>query len=642
MILDIQNISLSFGTYEVIKDASFHIEAHEKAALVGINGAGKSTLLKIIMKELQPDAGAVVLSKDVTVGYLAQKQEIDETASIYDYLLSVKQSVIELEVSLRASEHNMKTMTGDALTAEMNKYARMSEAFERAGGYALRSEASGVLKGLGFQEEDFSKQAAVLSGGQKTRVALGRLLLLAPDLILLDEPTNHLDLNSILWLETYLSNYKGAVLIVSHDRYFLNRIVSKVIEIDHACVSVYAGTYDDYSKKSAERYQAQTALWMKAEKEKKHQEAVIQKLQSFNREKSIKRAESRKKVLAKMVMPEKPVSDSSKMQFHVKPRFESGNDVLTVNGLTKAFGDQLLFHEISFQIFKGERIALIGANGTGKSTILKIINHVISPDAGEVIYGAHTGVGYYDQEMQQLHMEKTIFEEISDDYTTLTNTQIRSTLAVFLFTGEAVFSKISDLSGGECARVSLAKLMLSEANFLILDEPTNHLDIQSKEILENALRGYEGTVLCVSHDRYFINRTATRILELKEKSLASFNGNYDDYLLETEKLKESKKSPDETLTGNQPDTSVQASKQEWLTEKAKISRERKRKSDIEKVEKTISDLENEQSDIDRQFLDPEVSCDAQKCMSYSARRDELSSLIEQAYTLWNNLMEDDS
>jgi ATP-binding cassette subfamily F protein 3 len=645
MILDVQNVSKTFSGNEVLKNASFHIEDREKAALVGINGAGKSTLLKIIMQILPPDEGTAVLSRGKTIGYLSQQPDLSGGLSVYDQLLAVKADVMELEKNMRLSEKRMKSLRDGELDSEMQRYARMTEEFERAGGYALKSEATGVLKGLGFSEEDFGKDASVLSGGQKTRVVLGRLLLSSPDIILLDEPTNHLDLPSILWLETYLQNYRGAVLVVSHDRYFLNKIVTKVIEVDRGRVTSWSGSYDDYSLKKAEAWHAAALAYMKAERERKHQEAVIKKLESFNREKSIRRAESRKKVLEKMTMPEKPVEENAEMRFFVKPRIESGHDVLSAENLTKAFDGRTLFSSISFSIFRGERIALIGGNGTGKSTILKIINGLLAPDAGEIRLGTHVHVGYYDQEMAVLHSEKTIFEEISDSYPTLTATQIRLTLAAFLFTGEDVFKKIESLSGGERARVSLAKLMLSEANFLILDEPTNHLDIQSKEILENALRSYEGTVLCVSHDRYFINRTATRILELSNRTLTSSMGSYDDFMAWKE-TQAAKISEDASFSGSIPSSDaasadVSGSKDEWKAKKAEEARIRKRKSDLEKAEKKILSLEEEDHAVDEQLSNPEIACNPARCIELSARKDEIESEIEKAYSLWNDLQEED-
>ncbi len=530
MILSVQNISKAFAENKVLENISFHIEDYEKAAIVGINGAGKTTLLRIIVGQMQPDSGLVALSKDRNLGYLAQNDAVDSSNTIYEELLSVKQELIDLEHKIRDCEFSMQTAEGDALEKLMKQYSAFTHAFEMGDGYAYRSEITGVLKGLGFGEDEFGKSVSTLSGGQKTRVALGKLLLQKPDLIILDEPTNHLDLNSIAWLETYLLNYKGAVILVSHDRFFLDRIAAKVIEIDQTRATVFAGNYTAYAAKKELLRAAAMNAYLNQQREIKHQEEVIEKLKSFNREKSIRRAESREKLLNKMEVLDKPTEVRADMRLKLTPRYTSGGDVLTVEDLSKSFGEQLLFEHVSFEIKRGEHVAIIGDNGTGKTTLLKILNGLLPADSGAFHLGTNVEIGYYDQEHHVLHSGKTLFEEISDDYPTLNNTEIRNVLAAFLFTGDDVFKNIRNLSGGERGRVSLAKLMLGNANFLILDEPTNHLDILSKEILEDALNSYEGTVLYVSHDRYFINRTAHRILDLTGHRLVNYIGNYDYYL----------------------------------------------------------------------------------------------------------------
>ena len=530
MILSVNHIHKSFLEVPVLQDVSFHIEAYDKAAIVGINGAGKTTLLRIIMGELSPDEGIVTVSRDTTIGYLSQHQAVSSDNTIYDELLSVRQNIVDLERRMRSVELQMKTASEPELSGLMEHYANLTHAFESANGYAYRSELTGVLKGLGFEENEFSKSVDTLSGGQKTRVALGKLLLQKPDLIILDEPTNHLDMSSITWLETYLLNYKGAVILVSHDRYFLDRITGKIIELDNTKASVFTGNYSAYAAKKEMLRIAQYNAYMNQQREIRHQEAVIEKLRSFNREKSIKRAESREKMLDKIDVLEKPTEVRSDMKLHLEPRVLSGNDVLHVENIAKSFGSLTLFKQLSFDIRRGEHVAIIGDNGTGKTTILKMINELIFPDSGLIRLGTNVEIGYYDQEHHVLHPEKTLFEEISDDYPYLNNTEIRNTLAAFLFTGDDVFKKIESLSGGERGRLSLAKLMLSESNFLILDEPTNHLDIMSKEILEGAINSYTGTVLYVSHDRYFINRTASRILDLDQQTLTEYHGNYEYYL----------------------------------------------------------------------------------------------------------------
>jgi ATP-binding cassette subfamily F protein 3 len=638
MILNISNISKSFDGKEILNSVSFHIEDHEKVALVGMNGAGKSTLLKIVMGILSPDKGSAVLSSGAKIGYLAQHQDLTGTQTVYQQLLHVKKDLLELSDRIRESERRMSALSGSDLEEEMKSYARMTEAFERADGYAYKSEVVGVLKGLGFDEADFDKPIATLSGGQKTRVALGRLLLTSPDLILLDEPTNHLDMHSIEWLETYLLNYKGAVLIVSHDRYFLNKVVSKVVEIEHGRAHTYRGNYDAFSLKKEQLRRAAYAAYVKAEQERKHQETVITKLKQFNREKSIKRAESREKMLDKMDLPDKPEELQDKMKLTLKPRFESGNDVLHVEDLSKSFDGDLLFQGVGMDIKKGEHVALIGNNGTGKSTILKILNGVLPADSGLYRYGSNVTVGYYDQEMQVLNSSKTIFEEISDDYPDMNNTEIRTTLAAFLFTNEDVFKLIGDLSGGERARVSLCKLMLSNANFLILDEPTNHLDITSREILESAVRSYQGTVLYVSHDRYFINRTASRILDLTRQSLLSYIGNYDYYLDKRADLERAYFGED--AASDQPVREETDAKSDWKAQKEAEAKKRKRANALSRLEQEIDRLETRDGELDQALSDPEIGTDLARLTELTKEKDAIAGQLEEAYRKWEELQEE--
>lgn len=643
MILSCQNISKAFVENQVLKNVSFHIEDHEKAAIVGINGAGKTTLLRIIVGEMTPDDGQVVLAKDKTLGYLAQNSTVDTSHTIYEELLSVKADLLRLEEKIRECENNMKHADGDALEDLMKQYTSLTHAFETGGGYLYRSELVGVLKGLGFTEDEFSKPVATLSGGQKTRVALGRLLLQNPDLIILDEPTNHLDMNSIAWLETYLLNYKGAVLIVSHDRYFLVRIAGKVIEIDQSKATTFMGNYSDYAVKKEQLRVAAWNAYMNQQRDIKHQEEVIEKLKSFNREKSIKRAESREKMLDKIEVIEKPSEVRTDMKLTLTPRILSGNDVLTVEHLSKSFDSHKLFTDVNFEIKRGEHVAIIGDNGSGKTTLLKILNGLVPADQGTFRLGSNVEIGYYDQEHHVLHSEKTLFEEISDDYPYLNNTQIRNVLAAFLFTGEDVFKRISDLSGGERGRVSLAKLVLSNANFLILDEPTNHLDIMSKEILEDALNGYEGTILYVSHDRYFINRTAHRILDLTEGQFVSYVGNYDYYLEKHDTVMAA-------IEANAPqnadaDSGVAAKaaesevKLDWKAQKEEQARLRKKENDLKKCEEKIAELEARISEIDTEMSDPTIGTQVAKLQELTKEQAACQEQLEKLYEQWEELAE---
>lgn len=632
MILSCNQISKSFGTDIIINNASFHIEDYEKAAIVGINGAGKSTLLKIIIGELSADSGDVILSKGKTMGYLSQHQDLGSQRSIFDELLEIKKPIIEMEERIRRIEIEMKSAAGSELEKMLETYSRLNQQFEQANGYAYKSEVTGVLKGLGFTEAEFANPISTLSGGQKTRVALGKLLLTKPDLILLDEPTNHLDMDSIAWLETYLLNYSGAVLIVAHDRYFLDKVVTKIIEIDLAKATVYQGNYSAFSEKRAMLWEARQKAYQNQQQEIKHQEEVIAKLKSFNREKSIKRAESREKMLDKIERLDKPVEAQSKMHIRLTPHHLSGNDVLTVRGLSKSFDNTVLFKDLDLDIDRGERVAIIGNNGTGKTTLLKIINDIIPADCGEIRIGSQVQIGYYDQEHQVLHMEKTLFDELQDTYPNLDNTKIRNVLAAFLFTSDDVFKRVKDLSGGERGRVSLAKLMLSEANFLILDEPTNHLDIVSKEILEDALVHYTGTVLYVSHDRYFVNKTATRILDLTNQNVTNYLGNYDYYL--------EKKQPVQTAdSGNLPEA-VSENKDDWKTQKERQAKERKRQNDLKKTEDQINQLEARNLAIDELISQPDISSNLAELLKLHKEQETIQQQLLPLYELWEQLAEE--
>lgn len=654
MILSCHSISKSFGTDEVLKQVSFHIEEHEKAAIVGINGAGKSTLLKIIVGETAPDEGEVTVQRGRTVGYLAQVSILPGGRSVWEETAEARKEVAGMEQQLRSMEEEMNSVSGAALDVLMERYHRTQEKFALLDGYAWRSEVSGVLRGLGFTDEEFDKPVDTLSGGQKTRVALGRLLLSAPDIMLLDEPINHLDLNSIEWLENYLLNYRGSVIIVAHDRYFLNRVVTKVVELDNGQARTFMGNYSDYAEKKRQLRDTELKAWMNQQAEIRHQEEVIAKLKSFNREKSIKRAESREKMLDKMDRLEKPSEVKSDMRLTLTPRIESGTDVLTVEHLEKGF-EYPLFDDLNLEIKRGERVCLIGNNGTGKSTLLKTVIGLEQPDSGTVKLGAKVHIGYYDQEHQVLHPEKTLFDELQDAYPMLDNTQIRNCLASFLFTGDDVFKRVSDLSGGERGRLSLAKLMLSESNFLILDEPTNHLDIVSKEILEDAVNSYTGTVFCVSHDRYFINRIATKVIELTNRKLVTYLGNYDYYLEKKEELS-GKFAPslEDTKTHSSGGTISSANTahltmrheenddegaENWRKQKEAQSQARKKEARLKKVEAEIGGLEQRDREIDAELEKEEVFTSVEKVTALSSEKQDIAQKLESLYEEWSELAE---
>lgn len=635
MILNATNISKSFGNNEIIKDANFLVNEHEKVAIVGVNGAGKTTLLKILTGEEHADSGNVILAKDAKLGYLRQINNVDSTLSIIDELYTVIEHILNMEKRMLEMQERMQHLSGEELEALYFSYTALTHSYELMDGYAAKSKVIGILKGLGFDENDFDRKINTLSGGQKTRVFLAKLLLEEPDIILLDEPTNHLDLRSIEWLESYLLNYKGAVIIVSHDRYFLDKIVSKVIDIENAEVQMYSGNYSDFSAKKQMLLDAKMKEYLNQQQEIKHQEAVITKLKQFNREKSIKRAESRQKQLEKIDRVEAPVTHIENMRLSLDISKESGKDVLTVHDLSKSFDEKHLFSNINFEIKRGERVAIIGDNGTGKTTLLKIINGLLSPDTGEVIYGSNVSIAYYDQEHQVLHMDKTLFDEISDTYPEMNNTQIRNILAAFLFTGEDVFKKIGDLSGGERGRVSLVKLMLSKANFLLLDEPTNHLDILSKDVLESALNSFPGTICYVSHDRYFINKTATRILDLTGNRLLNYIGNYDYYIEKREAVEGAANLSVNNI--EEKPAEVSDSKQEWIENKNAQAQKKKITNALNKCEKEIEKIEEKLGLIDEEFANPEISSNVGKLMELQKEKTALEEKLEKLMNEWEEL-----
>lgn len=635
MILNATNISKSFGGNEIIKDANFLVNEHEKVAIVGVNGAGKTTLLKILTGEEHADSGNVILAKDAKLGYLRQINNVDSTLSIIDELYTVIEHILNMEKRMLEMQEQMKHLSGEELEELYSSYTALTHSYELMDGYAAKSKVIGILKGLGFDENDFDRKINTLSGGQKTRVFLAKLLLEEPDIILLDEPTNHLDLRSIEWLESYLLNYKGAVIIVSHDRYFLDKIVSKVIDIENAEVQMYSGNYSEFSSKKQMLLDARMKEYLNQQQEIKHQEAVITKLKQFNREKSIKRAESRQKQLEKIDRVEAPITHIENMRLSLDISKESGKDVLAVHNLSKSFDEKHLFSNINFEIKRGERVAIIGDNGTGKTTLLKIINGLLPPDTGEIIYGSNVSIAYYDQEHQVLHMDKTLFDEISDTYPDMSNTQIRNILAAFLFTGEDVYKKIGDLSGGERGRVSLVKLMLSKANFLLLDEPTNHLDILSKDVLESALNSFPGTICYVSHDRYFINKTATRILDLTGNRLLNYIGNYDYYIEKREAVEGASNLSNNNI--EEKPAEISDAKQEWIENKIAQAQKKKISNALNKCEKEIEKLEDKLSLIDEEFANPEISSNVGKLMELQKEKTTLEEKLEKLMNEWEEL-----
>ena len=633
MLLACRELKISFDAVPVLTGGYFHLEEKEKAAVVGINGAGKTTLLNLISGRLHADEGAVTVKGGTTLGYLTQHQGLDSESSIYNELASACAGIFAMEQELRSLEQQMTRAEGETLSRLMEDYSRLSHRFEEAGGYAVRSEITGVLKGLGFSEDEFSKPCRVLSGGEKTRVALGKLLLTGPDLILLDEPTNHLDIASVSWLEGYLKDYKGAVLIVSHDRYFMDRVVTKIIEVESGRVSMYGGNYTAYAAKKAQEREIALKHYYNQQKVIKHEEAVITKLKSFNREKSIKRAESREKMLAKIERLDKPAELNDSMKLHLSSSAVSGQLVLSVENLSMHYGSRTLFEDLSFLIRRGEKVALIGENGSGKTTILKTLTGSVRPDSGTIRLGAQVEVGYYDQEQHNFTETNTLFEEIRASYPKLTDTEIRNLLAAFLFTGDDVFKQISALSGGERGRLSLAKLMLSPCNLLILDEPTNHLDIVSREILEDALSAYEGTLLFVSHDRYFINRLAERTLELGSRGLTEYLGNYDDYLEKKAALSAAAFQGGGTDSGKVLTDSALRRREKKEAE----TKRRRQENELKKTEEQIEALEERLTALEEEMGLPENSTDPQKLMTLDKEAASIRKDLDGLYEKWETL-----
>ncbi|MDY3990513.1 MAG: ABC-F type ribosomal protection protein [Lachnospiraceae bacterium] len=639
MILSVSDLTKSFGDKVVFEKLSFQIREHEHVAIVGNNGCGKSTLLKVIVGEEPADSGSVVFAKDSTYGYLAQYQDADYPGTIYEYVYHAREDILDMEEKLRKMESDMKTVSGDDLTKLMDSYQKLSHEYMLEGGDSYLSRVGGTLKGLGFTDDDFSKKMSELSGGQKTRVALSKLLVTNPDLLLLDEPINHLDLRSIEWLENFLINYSGAVIIVAHDRYFLDRTVTRCIDLSEKQAHDYSGNYSSFMQQKDLFLLTREREYEKQQKKIEHEDKVIEKLQSFNREKSIRRAESRKKVLEKIDRIEKPKELDTSMKLSLSPLSTSGKDVLTVEHLSKSFDGRQIFSDVSFEIKRGEKVALIGDNGIGKSTILKIINDIFPADSGKIKIGTGVTIGYYDQEQHGFNEDNTLFDEMQDAYPSLNNTRVRNVLAAFLFREDEVYKQIRDLSGGERGRISLAKLMLSGANFLILDEPTNHLDMDSKEILERALNNYDGTVLYVSHDRYFVNQTASRILELKADGIHEYLGNYDYYLQKRDEIRTDFGIASEQVEAIETQT-VTDSQADWQKQKEESRARKKKERELSDVESQIEDLEGQKEEINKKFEDPETAKNSAKLNELTSELNSLDEKLKKLYDKWESLADE--
>lgn len=634
MILSCNNITKSFITDILFSNISFVVNENDKVGLVGINGAGKSTLLKIIIGELPADSGEIIISNGTSIGYLSQNAMLSSERSLYDEILSTKEHLIKMEQELHKMEHEMGFFSDETegFKELSEKYTIFRNEFELKGGYSYRSHIKGILKGLGFLEEEFNSPVSILSGGQKTRLALAKILAGQPDLLLLDEPTNHLDISAVEWLEAFLLQYKGALIIVSHDRFFLDKTTDKTIELEGTKCTCYNGNYSFFSLHKEINREIEEKHYINQQKEIKKQEDVIKQLRSFNREKSVKRAMSREKALSKIEQIDKPLNLKDKMSFSLSPRIESGNDVLFARDLKKQFDDKLLFSDINFEIFKGDKIALIGQNGCGKSTLLKIITENLEKTEGNIKLGTNVQIGYYDQEHSLLNSENNLIEEISDAYPNMTEGEIRNVLASFLFTKDDVFKKIQALSGGEKGRLTLVKLMLSKANFLILDEPTNHLDLISKEILENNLKGYSGTLLFVSHDRYFINQVASKIFNLTQNKIEVYNGNYDYYL---EKKKQNTLA---LISKNEPERSH--NKAQWLQRKEEQANQRKKEKLLEKTEQMIHDIEEKISKIDLQMCESEIYTNHLKVQELAQEKRDFELELNELYEQWSLMIEE--
>ena len=636
IVLSCNNLNKSFGIDSILENVNFTVNEYDKIGIIGVNGTGKTTLFKIISGIYGYDSGDIYTSKDCEIGYLEQNTNFHSENTILEEVLEVFKDVIEMEKYLRDLEHKIseESSNTNSTTLEklMNEYSNKLEAFSDMNGYGYKSEAKGVLKGLGFSDEDMDKPISILSGGEKTRVLLGKLLLKKPTLLLLDEPTNHLDSEAIEWLEVFLKQYKGTVILISHDRYFLDQVVNRIFEIHNKKLKTYNGNYSDFIKASAIEKELELKKFEDQQKDIKKQEESIERLKAFGREKHLKRARSKEKALAKVDVLDKPEAYRKKAKIEFNPSVTSGNDVLQLRDLSMGYGERILFKDLNLDIYRGEKVALIGANGIGKSTLFKIIMNEITPLSGDIKFGTNVNVSYFHQEQKTLNLDNTIIDEIWEDNKQLTQTSLRTMLGAFLFEGEEVFKKISTLSGGERARVAILKLILSNANLLLLDEPTNHLDIDSKEVLEEALSSYTGTIFTISHDRYFLNTVVDKVLVLDENGITEYLGNYDYYIEKKKQVQEMN-----TVEVIEEKTKTQL-KEEKRKEREQREAEKKNRVKRQNIEKEIEETEAKIEEMDVLLCQEEVYSNPEKSKDVSLQKASLEEKLSALYEEWESLM----
>ncbi len=633
LVLSCSNISKAYGIDPILEDISFNVENGDKIGVVGLNGTGKTTLFNILAGNLHKDEGDIYIQKDLQLGYLKQNTSIESDKTVFDETMTIFEPLIKMENDLRDLEEAIakegESGHSEELDLLMTRYANLTEEFTELNGYGYKSSIRGVLKGLGFEDDELDKEVNVLSGGQKSRLLLAKLLLQKPDLLLLDEPTNHLDIESIDWLEKFLNEYQGASLIISHDRYFLDRVVNRIFHMENLGLKTYNTNYTDFMARRKTDLELAKRHFENQQKEIKRQKEVIEKYKAFGGERYYGLAKSREKMLAKMELVDEPDPEDKKARIKFEPQVSSGRDVLQVSNIEKSFGDLHLLKDINFEVYKGDRVGLIGANGIGKTTLFKIILGELEKDSGDINIGHNVIPGYFDQEMENLNLDKTIIDEIWDEHPKFTHFKIRKVLSQFMFIGDDIFKEISDLSGGEKGRLSLLKLMLSRANFLLMDEPTNHLDIDSKEVLEDALLDYEGTIFVISHDRYFLNRVANNIIELTEEGITKYLGNYDYYV---EKKNELLYEEEEEETKTKTQIRLEKRKEKEL-----ILNEREKNRRIKSLEESIKEAEAKLEAVDLKLSDPKIYDDHEDVMDLSKEREETQNFLDNLYEEWISL-----